>query len=352
MIRNIEIVISPKRKKSKKLFYYLFAFIVVIFIFYFIYSKKDWISLQIRKIFLPENIKFAESKFINLQKELETEILNPNSTIDNFYQNKEKREEYLKKVAENIHLFKFFEENSKNLEDLYYFLGVSYFIKIILSYEFTKENLLLQITRGILPPSINEQNNLNLEEGQLILRKFMAIHHNYENSPNALLAIITVEFFNTNILSKFLLKNINKINTDLLSPLFKPYYEWFSLTLNSNFGNIEAILKFLNSNSFWKFSEDEKLLIKGVTYYYSKDYYNFLKTFYEYKNKTFQPYNSLKPEEKFVYKEFLRIGMESYFLQNNFFLVKTILSELEEILKTENDEYLRKRIEIIQKKLK
>lgn len=352
MIRNIEIVTTSKRKKPKKLFYYLFIFISVLFFFYLIFSYKDWLSLQIRKIFLPENIKFAELKFINLQKALESEILNSNSLNNDFYKNIEKREEYLKKVEENIHLFKFFEENSPNLEDLYYFLGVSYFIKIILSCEFTKENLLLQITRGILPSCINTNKNLNLEEGQLILRKYMSIHQNYENNPNALLAIIALEFFNTNILSKFLLKNIDKIHIELLSSIFKPYYEWFFLTLNSNFGKIEAIHRFLNLNLFWKFSENEKLLIKGITYYYSKDYYNFLKIFYEYKNKNFQPYKDLTLPEKFVYKEFLRIGMETYFLQNNFFLARTFINELEEILKTENDQYLRKRIEIIQKKMK
>ncbi|MFN3604615.1 MAG: hypothetical protein ACK4UJ_07890 [Leptonema sp. (in: bacteria)] len=350
MIRPIEsIKVTGKKSHSKKWILFIFAIFFLIFLGYIAYPYKDWFILQIRKIFLPENIKFAESKFTSIRKELEEEIIKSN----NFYQDINKRENYLKKIEENIHLFYFFEKSSENLQDLYYFLSLSYFFKIITYYNFTKENLLIQISRGVLPDSLISKQDLQLREGKLITQKYIAINRNYENNPNFLISLITIHFYDTNILSKYLYKMINKVqNTSSLEPVFRPYYEWFYLVINSNYGNVESINLFLRQNLFWEFSEEEKLLIQGITYYYAKDYYNFLRIFYDYKNKIIQPYENLNKMQKLVYREFLRLALETYFLQGNFLLANYIFRELEILLKKEMDEFIQNRIEILLKKKK
>lgn len=352
MIRTIERIKISRKKKKNPWFFYIIVITSIILFSYSVYNYKDKIIFQIRRIFLPENIKYAESKLKNLQKELEKELSSEDSNIEAFYKNTEKRKEFLKKIDENIHLFYFFEESSENLKDLYYYLTLSYFFKIITYYDFTKENLLLQISRGMLPDSALSKQNLNLEQGEIISKKFSAIDQDYEKNDSYLISYIAIDFFYKNILSKYLAKLINQVNPNALNLIFKPYYDWFYLTINSNYGNIEKINEFLKSNTFWKFSEEEILLIQGITYYYAKDYYNFFKVFYDYKNKIQQPYHNLSNLQKFIYREFLRLSLESYFLQRNFFLAKILMNELKELATKENDNFTQKRVEFLIKKMK
>lgn len=352
MIRTIEMLQKQKKKKKNRWVFFISLTTIIIVLSYLIYNHKEAITLQIKKIFLPESIKYAESKLTHLQLELKNEILNQNSIIENFYKNTEKRKELLKKVDENIHLLLFYESSSENLKDLYYYLTLSYFFKIILYYDFTKENLFIQISRGILPDSTLSKQTIDLQQGEIISKKLAAIDQNYESNDYYIVSYITINLFNKHILSKYLLKMINKVNANSLDPIFKPYYEWFYLTINSNYGNVEKINEFFTLNTYWKFSEEEKFFIQSTTYYYAKDYYNFFKIFYSYKNQFHQPYDHLNDLHKFIYKELLRFSVESFFLQRNFFLANIYINELNQIATKENDQFIQKRIELLLKKMK
>jgi hypothetical protein len=345
---------KTKRKNRFNFLKYIIIFVLIILFSFYIYQNRNHYYLFIRSIFLSEDIKYIESKNKHIENKLIEWIQN-----NHFNQLSQKEKEMMENlINDNINILHYFENSSNNLKEIYYYLSLSYFYKTILITEFSKEELVKQILRGTMPPI-----KINLTEYQKIIenlqkysKKYLAIENDHEYSEIQLISIIA-DILNFRILSKNNYLEINQIPKKQ-TILWKPFYEWYFLVLNSNYGNIDSILSYFKEEHYWQFSQNEQLLIITNTYYYKKDYFNLLQTFLQYKNMNINLFNNqeiLKNEhntyERFIYKEFLRLLAETYFLQKNYTFSLFYIKQLEEWNKNLSDEFINQRIEFLKNKI-
>ncbi len=347
-------VLKSKKSSSRPIIKYFFFITLIIVIFTIIILKKNQIFLLYQSLLLSDDIKFIQEKDDKIKQVISRYLINKTSI------SKQELEFINKEIENNNNLLKYLENQNSNLTPVYYYLAWNYFYQSILAMDLSKEHILLQIQHGRFPKIYIDIQifMIQLKDLYKYSKKYLAIAEEDTNDNIKLLNIFS-EIFYFKIISKRNYKDINEIQINKLDKTLIPVYEWIMLVINTNHGDIVKIKSILeNTEVYWKFSNNEKLLIYSTTYYYQKDYFNLLKTFFEYKNKNnliFENINQFKdPSEIFIYKEFLRILMEVYYLQVNYEYSKYYLYLLEQSLKTfpsDYDTFIKKRIETIKSKI-
>ncbi len=346
-------VLKPRKSTINPLIKYFMFIILFIGIIIAIYLKKEQLVLIYQSLFISDDIKFIKERSDKIKSLIAKYLNNPSST------SKEEIDFLNKEIEDMNNLLKYLENQSSDLNPIYYYLAWNYFYQSILLMNLSKEQILLQIQHGSFPQIKGDiQTYINLlKELQKYSKKYLAIGEHLND--NIQLFNIFSEIFYFKIITKKQYKDINGVDINKLDLFLIPIYEWIMLVVNSNHGDLKKIQSILESEkNYWKFSINEKLLIYATTYYYQKDYYNLLKTFFEYKNKNQLFFDNIKnlqdSIEIFIYKEFLRLLMEVFYLQANLEYSKYYLNLLESSLKafpTDYNNFIYKRIETIKSKL-
>jgi len=335
MLIHVKVLKTKKQSKKNKYLKFFFIILIILAASYFIYKEKHNIYLFFRSLFLTEDIKFIQTK----NQKIESELRRIHEL------NEEQLKQLNNQINDNINVLKYLENTSNNLNNIYYYLSLSYFYRILINLEFSKEHLIKQILRGELPPIRKDkaQYEKDIKNLQIYTKKFLAIDR--ENNQEIQLINIISDILNNKILTKAYYKKINSINFQS-KDFLNLYYEWFYLVLNSNFGDIQKIQTYFNNQPSWEFHPSEKLLIEANTYYYKKDYFNLIQTFKNYNTQID------KNKDKWVYLEFLRLLTETYFLQKNYLFTQYYINETEKMLQDYSDDFVKERIKKIKEKLK
>ncbi|GIW23713.1 MAG: hypothetical protein KatS3mg068_2720 [Candidatus Sericytochromatia bacterium] len=350
MLIHVEVLKSRKQNKKRKIIKYIFFIVLFLSSGIYIYYNHKNLNLFFRTLFLPEDIKFIESK----NKQIENKLLIWIQKNNLKRLNSSEYKQYKSLLDDNITVLHYLENSSSNLKEIHYYLTLSYFYKIVLNLDFSQENLIKQIVRGYLPPVIMDYKDYetDIKRLQIFSKKFLALEQDEEKKSDIVFISIFSDILNFKILSKIYYIKINQIQINNL--LLLPFYEWFFLVINSNYGDIEKINHFLKSKHFWNLSSNEKLLLQANTYYFKKDYFNLIQIYFKFKNSNnLENLNNINlPYDKFLYIEFLRLLAETYFLQKNYNYSKYYINEIEKLNPDRSDKFLFSRIEVIKNKIK
>lgn len=319
--------------------------LVVLLFFY-----RDKVSNTIRVILLPENVVFLKNR--NEKIILKFNELVTQKKIHLIHKDNVLKEELEKQVNEMIHIANYVEQNTDSLYEVYKILSFGYFYKTILLFDLQKDIMLKQLITGFFPEA-NDQHQI--EETVFLLKKYtkktLAISN--EEDHNLLFLDVYSDILYYKILNISSQKKLNYIDKQKILLFLYPYYEWLYLLIFSNFGLNEKIQLIFQQNSYWEFSEEEKLLLVANAFFYRKDYYKLFQTFLQFQNLQKQiPTLPNEQNQNFIHASFYLLLAESFLLQKNYIFSKYYLEQIERLYPDQNQKELKERIQRVRQRLK
>lgn len=338
---------KPKKRRTVLKIFLLFSFVALLFgAFYF----RDRIFLQLRNLFLPENIAFLKGRYEKFTERFAGYI--QQRQLNLLYSNADLRKELIQQAQEILHIAHYIEENTENLEEVYYYLSFSYFYVAVLTMEIQPLTILRQIGEREIPEVMDPAGfETAIASLKNYTKRTLAIRK--EADPDILFLDVFSDLFYFKVLTKAAYRKLQAIDRERLQITVKPYYEWISLFLYSGHGAYTEVAEFLKKLEFWEFTEEENLFLLATSYFHAKDFTKLYLSYLE-----LQKFPWIRNQEfsdnkhAYIYSGFLVLLAEAYFLQKNLFYAKYFLNEAEKFLQSHKLLYYRLRMERLKSKLK